>query len=1151
MTALFVLVMLSGAAMAQETGQISGTVTDPNGALVPGATVVVKSVGTGAERSVTTGTDANYLVTNLQPGLYDVSVTGAGFGTSTQRAQVTVGGRLTLDFNLSIGATPTATVEVVAGSGGVEVNTTDQQISTVVNNTQIRELPTVTRNAYDLISLSGNVSVDTSLRGTGYAINGQRAASTSILLDGAENVDTFTAGVGQAVPLDSVQEFRVISGNFSAEYGRASGGIVNVATIAGSNSFHGTAYEFNRISKLASNGYDNNARGIPRAVFTRNQFGYSIGGPILKNKLFFFSNTEWIRVRSGGSRVAFVPTSQLLNASAAATRAFFAPYTINGTLGATVTATQVITGFGGTASCITDPAATCAAFGPTPNAATNAFLAFARANPNAPAFQQVTFSTPRDVGGGLPEDEYQTVERIDYVISDKSQLYGRYALQKQNFFEGTNAYSPYQGFSTGTTSFNQNFLLTLTHTFTSNFVSQSKLGFNRLNGGQPLGEQPLVPTLYLNGSRAVTLNGVQVLFPGYLPYSPGNAIPFNGAQNLYQLNQDFTYTTGKHTWKMGGQIVHIRDNKTFGAYSYAVEALGSTNGESLSNFVTGNLLSFSVAIDPGNRFPGASIPLPVGPPSFSRSNRYTEWALYLNDSYRVSPRVTLNLGLRYEYYGVQHNADPTLDANFYYGAGETQAERIRNGRFQRSVDSAPGGLWNPDKNNFAPRVGFAWDIFGDGRTSLRGGYGVAYERNFGNVTFNVLFNPPNYGVVALTANRVNPTTGLIVPGDVPTLPVNINNYGPFSGTGPARTFTAVSARHVDENVRNAYAHFWSASFEHQLGANTVASLEYSGSAGRSLYSIGDQNRTGCLPVLLGITNQPGVVAGTTTNRCNIYASSMNTRRNDGYSNYNALIASLNSNNFRNMGLTFTARYTYSVAKDNLSSTFAETGQTFFLGFTDQYNPQLDYGYADFDVRHRFSGSINYEVPFRGDSALARHLLGGWSVNSTVVLRTGFPITIYDCSFGNVTCARINPSSPIVTNTSNPPAFDPEHTSNSFTLINLDAQRDASGSVITPPTPNPITGDYNFGPYGPMTARNAFRGPGFWNVDLGIYKRIRFNERLSMQLRGEIFNLFNHANLYTDYSSADVSSGNVLGRRGVTDNLALERRNVQLAVKFIF
>jgi len=1116
---LFVLVMVTGSAFGQqETGQISGRVTDPQDRVVPGATVTVKSVNTTAERTATTDDQGVFTVTNLQSGLYDVTVKSGQFAESTQRVQVTVGSKVSLDTKLSTQAVA-ANVDVVAAAGGVEVNTTDQQLSSVVTNKQVRELPTLTRNAYDLVGLSGNVTSDGTGRGTGYNINGQRSASTSILLDGVENVDNFTASVGQQVPLDSVQEFRIITGNFSAEYGRASGGIVNVGTIAGTNEFHGTGYEFNRISKFASNGFDNNARGIRRAVFTRNQFGYSVGGPIKKNKAFFFNNTEWIRVRSGGSRISWVPTSQFINASAGVTKAFFAPYTLGGTGGTTITAAQVLAEKGGAA-----------AFTPTVSGGpTNAFLTFATANPNTPVFQQVTYSTPRDVGGGLPENEYQTVGRVDVNLSSKSQLYGRYALQNQVIANGTNAFSPYQGFSSGSFAKNQNFLLSLTHTFSSAFVSQSKLGFNRLNGGQPLGDQPLVPTLYMNGGRTVNLQGVSIAMPGYLPFSPGSAIPFSGAQNSYQFNQDMSWTRGNHTWRFGGQIIHIRDNKTFGAYSYAVEALGNTDKESLANFLTGNLVSFSVAINPGNRFPGDSIPLPVGPPAFSRSNRYTEWAAYVNDSWRYTPRLTLNLGLRYEYYGVQHNAqDPKLDANFYYGSGNSFQEKIRNGRFFSAPDSPVGGLWRPDRDNFAPRLGFAWDMNGDARTSLRGGYGIAYERNFGNVTFNAMFNPPNYGVVALAANSGTAT------GDVPTLPVSIANYGPFSGTGPARLFSPVSARHLDENIVNAYAHFWSLSFEHQLKGNTLFSLEYSGSAGRKLYSISDINRTGAsfaynLPTILN-------AVGTPTSRLNKFVTSMNSRSNQGTSDYHGLIASLESNNFRNTGLTFTARYTLSQAKDNLSSSFAETGQTFFLGFTDTFNAKGDYGLADFDVRHRFVTSFNYEPTHwdKSSSAATRRLLGGWSLNGIVTVRSGYPFTIYDCTFANATCARLLPSAPVVTNSNGPSTGD----ANSFTYVNLANQ-------TTRVTPNPLVGNYNFGPFPTsMSARNAYHGPGAWNVNTGLYKRIHFNERWSVQLRAEVFNLFNYSNLFIDYGSPDVSSGNVLSYRD-------GRRNVQLAAKIIF
>ncbi|MGI8565931.1 MAG: carboxypeptidase regulatory-like domain-containing protein, partial [Pyrinomonadaceae bacterium] len=442
LTALFVLAIFSGAAFAQtETGQITGKVSDPNGAVVSGASVLVKSVDTGREITATSNDEGFYTVTNLQPGLYEITTNSTGFAPSVQRAQITVGAKLSIDALLSVTTVGGDVVNVIAGEGGVEINTTDQQLSDIVSNTQIRELPTLTRNPYDLVGIAGNVTPDSAARGTGFAINGQRSASTSILLDGAENVDNFTASVGQSVPLDSVQEFRVITGNFSAEYGRASGGIVNVATISGSNDFHGTAYAFNRISKLASNGFNNNAFEIPRQVFTRNQFGYSAGGPIFKNKLFFFSSTEWTRVRSGGARVAFIPTSEFIGASSAATRAFFAPYQIGGTTGITRTASQVLTEFGGASS-----------FAPTPNAPANAFLTFAQANPNTPVFQQVTYSTPADVGGGLPQNQYQTVARIDYNLSDKTQIYGRYALQDQVLAEGTNAFSPYQGFSTGSTN---------------------------------------------------------------------------------------------------------------------------------------------------------------------------------------------------------------------------------------------------------------------------------------------------------------------------------------------------------------------------------------------------------------------------------------------------------------------------------------------------------------------------------------------------------------------------------------------------------------------------------------------------------------------------------------------------------------------------
>ncbi|MCA1605477.1 MAG: TonB-dependent receptor, partial [Acidobacteria bacterium] len=278
--------------------------------------------------------------------------------------------------------------------------------------------------------------------------------------------------------------------------------------------------------------------------------------------------------------------------------------------------------------------------------------AFAALPGNLPAFGEVFYSTPQDVGGGTPGNDLQMVARIDWNVSNKTQFYGRYALQDQVFAEGTNASSPYSGFSTGAFNFNQNIVLNLTHSFSSNLVSQTKVAFNRLNGGQPLGAQPPGPTLYMRSNAAVRLSGVRFGFPGYLPFSPGSAIPFAGAQNVYQLNQDLSWNSGSHGFKFGGQLIHIRDNKTFGAYLNSVEGLGSNNPQSLGNLVLGVIRDFNVAIDPQGKFPGSTVTLPVTPPQFSRSNRYNEWAAYINDSWKVHPRVTLNLGLRYEFYGV-------------------------------------------------------------------------------------------------------------------------------------------------------------------------------------------------------------------------------------------------------------------------------------------------------------------------------------------------------------------------------------------------------------------------------------------------------------------------------------------------------------------
>ncbi len=1104
-----------------ETGQITGTVQDPTGAVVPGAKVTATAVQTRIVRTTETSADGYYNLTNLLPGEYTVAVEAQGFSRMEKRATLAVGARIGIDFRLEVGRTETV-VEVVEASS--IVNTETQTIQTVISSQAVVDLPSLTRNPYDFVVTAGNVSeADPTGRGAGVAINGQRAASTNILLDGSANNDEFVAAVGQNVPLDSVQEFSVLTSNFTAEFGRASGGVVNVVTKSGTNDIHGSAYEFNRVSRLVSNSFDNNANGIDKPIFTRNQFGYSVGGPIKKNKLFFFQNTEWIRVRSAATRNVYIASPELIAASASNTQAYFSEL---GQL------REGLTNLGSFSrnDLIAQGYDPCPSPGPCQSLSAD-----------MPLFQRVSYNYPSDSGGGAPQNTYMLVARADWNVSDKTQMYFRYARENENDLVGSVADSPYAGYDSGNTDVNNNFLVSLVRSFTPTTNMQSKVVFNRLNNQQPLGERPETPTLYLGSTSTRTrILGTDVAMPGYLPFTPGNGIPFGGPQNFLQVYQDFAHTRGAHQLRFGGSYVYLRDNRVFGAYQNPVQGLGTNVGRGLNNFILGQVFRFQAAIDPQGKYPcGATVTpectvtLPVGQPDFGRSNRYHEFAFYGQDAWKVTPRFTINLGLRWEYFGVQHNEDPSLDSNYYDGTGANIWERIRNGSVMIAKDSPIGGLWGKDWNNWAPRVGFAWDISGDGRTSLRGGYGLAYERNFGNVTFNVIQNPPAYAVIALDAGV-----------DIPSIPLSTDLAGPLAGSTGSKALPRVSLRNVDANIKTAYAHFWSASLERQVTQNFFASLDYTGSKGEKLYSLENVNMAGAGAVFLGDACEPG--ACTVRLRTTQYTNN-NRRGQLGFSDYHAMNLRVQMRNIGNSGLNLVSNYTWSHAIDNLSSTFSESVNNYNLGLLDPFNPELDKGNADFDIRHRWAISGWWNVPFaRNTKGAAKHILDGWIIAPIFTTRTGSPFSVFDTTNAQFwASARAMFTGPVsLTGSSNPP---PLETPNTFKYM------DFSGAPIDHDWVNPITGNSEFGPWpGTMTGRNAFRAPGRWNIDFAVYKENRFGETFRTQLRFEFYNGFNHSNLIYTGGDADLWATDVLAaQRGVYPSGATENRNVQLALKLIW
>ncbi|AXC11618.1 Oar protein [Acidisarcina polymorpha] len=1104
---------LSSTAIAQvNTGQIEGTVTDPSGALVANATVTVKNLGTDATRVEHSSVNGTYLLSDLSPANYELTITAENFKSFVSRVTVTVGGHTTIDAKLTLGQ-GTTEVEVV-GEGGAQVNTQTQELSQVVDQQQISQLPSLTRNPYDFVALSGNISggdnsaagnsQNATLRGVNFNINGQRSTGTEILLDGVENITVFGDGVGIKVPIDGVQEFRIVTSNFEPQYGRASGGVVNVTTKAGTNAFHGSAWEFNRLAAYTSNTVTNSQEGIPKGQYTRNQFGFAVGGPILKDKLFFFGSTEWTRVRSAAVSTAAVPTPQYLAVAPANIQAYFAAYGAN-TFNLNTTYSAADLGIA------TLPAAT-------------------------PVLGTTTFTAPGDAGGGLPQNTYNILGRFDYNLSDKTQVFFRYVDYNEADQAGSVFSSPYSQYNVSQTVQNQAYLLSASHVFNPSLVSNTKLSFSRFNTAYAYDTAlQNTPTLIVSPNAQIPGTSTFIQLPGFYDTNPANGgLPYGGPQNTVQINHDLDVIKGKHSMQYGAQILYIQDNNAYGAYAQANEQLGQGLTKGLAALGTGNLFEFEAAVNPAGALPcvrdpytgdltqtpGCSINLPASAPSFARSERFHDWAVYGQDAWKVSPRFTFNYGVRYEYYGVQHNNHKDLDSNFYYGDGNLDPEGIRTGQVFTTPTSPIHSLWNPSYGTVSPRIGFAYDIFGDGKTSVRGGYGISYERNFGNVTFNVIQNPPNYAVIIINGT-----------------PVTNSNAGPLAGASGSVPLPPTSLRNVDQNIKTAQTQFYSAALEHQFGAGTVLSLEYAGARGLHLYDIKNVNGLGSGNALLGdsLLDPSGTIPALT--RLNSQYSNTNNRGSGADSYYHAMNIQFQSSNLHRTGLTLVANYTLSHATDDLSTTFSETNNEFSLGYTNPFNPALDHGTSDLDIRHRLVIAPIYRTPWfaNGHSALKQALFG-WQITGIYQVRTGTPFSYYDTTFNNTgyNVARYTPDGGVVpkhtfksipsgVNGGGTNAYNVGNLPASFSFLNQ-AWYDATNTPAVNAAGNEPLTVSDWGPYpAAMTSRNAFRGPGAWNVDAAVSKTFPIHEQVNLVFRAEGFDILNHHNLYIQQGLNDVAN----------------------------
>jgi hypothetical protein len=1127
-----------------DTGTIAGTVTDPTGAVVPNVTVNARNVGTNATRTAATTSNGVYVFSGMPAARYEISVRAPGFNAYQQQVETTVGGTVTVDARLTVG-TGTQVVAVTAGAGGAEVNTQNQEVSQIIGTQQVAQLPSLTRNPYDFVGVSGNVSngdtaqnkaQNSSLRGVNYNLNGQRASGTDILLDGVENDDVFNTGVGQTVPLDSVQEYRVVTNNFSAQYGRASGGVVNVISKAGTNNLHGDAWGFNRLSAYTANTYDNAANNVPKGKYTRNQFGFDAGGPILKDKLFAFESTEWLRTRSSANQIALVPDPAFLALSSPNVQSYFSTYGKNpsGTNVGTITQGQLASQYN-----------------------LNPTGPFAGLPAGTPVFDQLSFAAPTDAGGGSPTNQYYLNSRVDYNFTDKTQTYVRYALWKFTNFNGFDFSSPYAQYNVGDGATDNSVLWNISHAFGPSLFTNTKLSFTRYNTINTYDATlQNVPTLFLYNNASAL--GHQVQLPGYYSQITGNGgLPYGGPQNTIQWNQDLNWQKGNHGLQFGATVLYIQSNRAYGAYAQAIEQLGTSLPTGLDNFLNGTNVLFQAAVNPQGALPcqknyvtgaltqtaACSITLPASSPSFARSDRFHDWAVYGQDAWKVTPRLTANYGLRYEYYGVQHNNNANLDSNFYYGSGANIIEQTRNGQVYTVPQSPIGGLWKPQYGTFAPRVGFAYDLTGDGKTAIRGGYGISYERNFGNVTFNVIQNPPNYAVI-----------------QVANTPVTNSNAGPLGGAAGTVPLPPTSLRNVDENIRTSQTQFWSMSLERQVAPNTVLSATYSAARGTHLYDIKNYNELGLGNIVLGDALTDAAGKFHYSRPINQY-SSINNRGSNGDSYYEAVNVSMQSSNLLRSGVSLVANYTYGHSIDDVSSTFSESNSASNgignLGYMNPLAPYLDRGASDFDVRHRLVLAPIWATPwFKNQHSLLGEVAGNWTVTGIYTVRTGTPFTFSDSTnslnagFGQG-IPRYAPTVPLSKRSYRSIQGNAGSTPNNFVLASLPLAQDFSNAALG--------GISDFGPYPDlMTARNAFVGPGAWNLDMSVGKVFPITERVAMEFRAEGYDILNHHNLYEvgylndvanyGYDSAPIITGKKGGVNGGAND---ERRFGQFALKVHF
>ncbi|WP_263366525.1 TonB-dependent receptor [Edaphobacter bradus] len=1063
------------------TGRILGAVTDPSGATVPGATVTITDVQRGTARSLTTTLAGEYVAPDLIPGMYKVRVEAKGF-KSSERAdvQVAVASDSQIDFALETGQTS----ETVTVSGQVPlINTTSSSLGGTLTNKEINDLPLNGRNYENLLQLRPGV---VRYPGGGFSTtsaNGLRAEDNAYIVDGLFNSEPFSGqsiinGAGIAgdsatiLPVDAIQEFTLIE-NPSAEYGWKPGAMVNVALKSGTNALHGTAYAFGRDTPLDARNYFNTVSSGEKNPRNLEQFGGTVGGPILRDRLFFFGGYE-------GQKYSVSSISQLstpATVSLGGDPLNSVPDAIAGVQKAGFTPSPASVKIAG---CKLGPPITCDGSG-------------------FPANDGKNSAGPTSINYGLPNDvsSNNAVAKIDFQVNQRHLVNGLYFFGNNN---GTvsDANQLQQAWLTQIHTRAQVVGLSWTWILSPQMLNEARFGFNRLY-------QPTFPNDHDTPASAYGLNtGVTNPLYGGLPrinisdfyIFPQELGGFNwpkvqGPDDRFQFIDHVSYTVGKHAVKFGGEL--HRDSFTGGGY-------GGVRGRIKFGFGTD---AFPGATSLEDFFAGvpASGSLLTGDPTRNIHN----WGVagFVQDDWRVTKNLTLNLGLRYELNTVvkeEHN----LLGNFDPQRGLVQ------------VGKGLDAPYNGDHTSFAPRLGFAWDITGNGRTVVRGGGGLIYE-TLNWESFLALNNSFGISTIPTGALGVGPGgsagTGSIAVGTV-NFPGSSLNWNAGYNSGPSTVFPTgtincganpCSILGMEQNLRTPEVFSWNLTVQHAFTPNLTLETAYVGSHGTKLVGIHDINQN--VPALDTAGDEQ---SGRPFNAKFPFLSFIYQMGNIYKSNYNGLQMTFTGRDYHH--LTFVAGYTFSHSLDDVGANW-DFGAGSGLP-QDGNHPEREYSHSDFDIRHRFTLSASYAIPGRKSFA---QLLEGWQVNSIVSLygaqpwgpidagndlsHTGEGVDRWDF-FGNPKDFKSG-ANPIPYLAGSDAVNDPVCAAHARSLESLASAGcyKLRGSVMTPPAP---------GTFGLM-GRNTFRDSGFKNWDFSLDKNWKFRERFGAQFRGELFNILNHPN----------------------------------------